>query len=223
MTISQRNDLSLRCIVSTPSGAADTVELPLVIVIHGRGADANDLADLAPYLDNGYRFVLPNAPRPFEIYSGMTAGFTWFDGWPAERESIAASRALLLAFIDEVVASYPTPDGKIVISGFSQGGMMSLDVGFRTERTIAGIVVMSGALYEDELPDLRAKKDRQVLLAHGTADEVIPINAARRTRRVLEDHGIEPEYHEFPIGHQVSEEELRVVGTFLERVLDANG
>src|SRR3978361_1728654 len=99
MTISQRNDLSLRCIVSTPSGAADTVALPLVIVIHGRGADANDLADPAPYLDPGYRSRLPNDPRPFEIYSGMTAGFTWFDGWPAERESIAASRALLLAFI----------------------------------------------------------------------------------------------------------------------------
>ena len=219
MTISQRNDLSLRCLVSTPGGAADTVELPLVIVIHGRGADANDLADLAPYLDNGYRFVLPNAPRPFELYAGMTAGFTWFDGWPPAPGSIAASRELLLEFIDEIVAHYPTPDGKIVISGFSQGGMMSLDAGFRTERTIAGIVVMSGALYEDELPDLRANRDRRVLIAHGTVDEVIPINAARRTRLLLQEHGIDPEYHEFPIGHQVSEEELRVVGKFLERVL----
>ncbi|MEA2569549.1 MAG: phospholipase/carboxylesterase [Acidobacteriota bacterium] len=221
MTISQRNDLSLRCIVSTPSGAADTVALPLVVVIHGRGADANDLADLAPYLDNGYRFVLPNAPRPFEIYPGMTAGFTWFDGWPPAPGSIDTSRRLLLTLIDELVANYPTPDGKIVISGFSQGGMMSLDVGFRTERAIAGIVVMSGALYEDEMPDLRAKNDRPVILAHGTADEVIPINAARRTRRVLEDHGIELEYHEFPMGHQVSEEELQAVGAFLERVLSS--
>jgi phospholipase/carboxylesterase len=221
MTTSVHNDLSLRYIASTPSGAADTVELPLVIVIHGRGADANDLADLAPYLDAGYRFIFPNAPRPFEPYPGMSAGFTWFDGWPAERSSIVASRNLMLEFIDELLVRYPTPDGKLVVSGFSQGGLMSLDVGFRTERTVAGIIVMSGALYEDDLPDLRARKNKRVLLAHGTADDVIPVNAARRTRRVLEEHGIEPEYHEFPMGHQVSEEELHVVGSFLMKVLSA--
>jgi phospholipase/carboxylesterase len=221
MTIARHNDLSLRYIVSTPSGAADTVELPLVIVIHGRGADANDLADLAPYLDDGYRFVFPNAPRPFELYPGMTAGFTWFDGWPAERTSIVASRELMLEFIDELVVRYPTPEGKIVLSGFSQGGMMSLDVGFRTERALAGIVVMSGALYEEDLPDLRAKKDQRVLLAHGTVDDVIPVMAARRTRLVLEEHGIRPEYHEFPIGHQVSDEEMRVIAKFLADVLSS--
>jgi phospholipase/carboxylesterase len=221
MTTSSHNDLSLRYIESMPSGAADTVELPLVVVIHGRGADANDLADLAPYLDGGYRFIFPNAPRPFEPYPGMSAGFTWFDGWPAERSSIVASRNLLLEFVDELVVRYPTPDGKIVISGFSQGGMMSLDVGFRTERTLAGIVVMSGALYEDDLPDLRARKHQRVLLAHGTVDDVIPVVAARRTRMVLEEHGIEPEYHEFPIGHQVSEEEMQVVAAFLENAFAA--
>ena len=151
----------------------------------------------------------------------MSAGFTWFDGWPAERSSIVASRNLLLEFVDELVVRYPTPDGKIVISGFSQGGMMSLDIGFRTERSLAGIVVMSGALYEDDLPDLRARKHQRVLLAHGTVDDVIPVVAARRTRMVLEEHGIEPEYHEFPIGHQVSEEEMQVVAAFLEDVFAA--
>ncbi|HUP45438.1 MAG TPA: hypothetical protein VM779_07990, partial [Thermoanaerobaculia bacterium] len=78
----------------TPSRRPDTAEMPLVMVMHGRGADANDLADIAPALDGpvGYRFVFPNAPKPFEAYPGMTFGYTWFDGWPPSAESIAASR-----------------------------------------------------------------------------------------------------------------------------------
>ena len=208
----------LKYLVNTPSGRPDGEELPLVVILHGRGADNRDLADLAPMLDDGRcRFVFPNAPRPFEAYPGMTFGWTWFDGWPPTRASIDESRRLLLAFLDEIVQRYPTSG--IILGGFSQGGLMSLDCGFRTTQPLAGIVVMSGAIFEDDLPDLRARRDQRVLLCHGTADDVIPVIAARRTRRVLEEHGIDPEYHEFPIGHQVSEEEIAVVAGFIRRCL----
>jgi len=193
-----------------------TAHAPLVICMHGRGADMNDLADLAPLLGSDCRFVFPNAPKPFEAYPGMTFGWTWFDGWPPSRESIAESRALLLDFIDEAVAQFAPPPGKLIISGFSQGALMSLDAGFRTKQEVAGIVVMSGAIFEDDPPPLRKLP---VLIAHGTEDEVIPVLAARRTRRVLEDHGVEPEYHEFPMGHQVSMEEIEVVRDFISRCL----
>lgn len=92
---------------------------------------------------------------------------------------------------------------------------MSLDVGFRTKQPIAGIVAMSGALHEADLPDLDSARDRRVLIVHGTMDDVIPVIAARRTRRVLEDHGIEPEYHEFPMGHFVTPESMAAVGNFI--------
>ncbi len=210
----------LKYLVSTPSGRPDSEELPLVVILHGRGADARDLADLAPMLDDGRcRFVFPNAPKPFEAYPGMTFGWTWFDGWPPTRASIDESRQLLLVFLDEIVERYPTPADQIVLGGFSQGALMSLDCGFRTKQPLAGIVVMSGGLYEDDLPNLRARAGQRVLICHGTADDVIPVIAARRTRRVLEEHGIEPEYHEFPIGHQVSEEEMAVVGEFIRKSL----
>jgi phospholipase/carboxylesterase len=219
MTISRHTDLSLRYVTSTPSGASDTAELPLVVVIHGRGADANDLVDLAPLIDDGYRFVFPNAPRPFEVGPGTSFGFSWFDGWPAEPGSLVSSRKLLLQFLDELIVRYPTPEGKVVLAGFSQGGLMSIDVGFRTERALAGIVVMSGAIYEQDLPDLRARKEQKIFIAHGTADDVIPVLAARRARRILEEHGVEPEYHELPIGHQVSDEEMRLIRAFLRRLI----
>lgn len=216
MSISLHDDLSLRYVLSVPTAKPDDSPTPLVVVMHGRGANANDLADIAPAIDAGYRFVFPNAPWALETYPGMTFGYTWFDGWPPAGDSVVESRNLLLSFIDEVVSRYATPEGKLIISGFSQGAMMSLDTGFRTRQKVAGIVVMSGALYEGGMADLRSHSDIPVLIVHGTEDDMIPVVAARRTRRVLEENGIEPEYHEFPMGHWVTPESLAVVRAFIQ-------
>ncbi|HUP46299.1 MAG TPA: alpha/beta hydrolase [Thermoanaerobaculia bacterium] len=214
-------DLPLAYALRTPSRRPDTAEMPLVMVMHGRGADANDLADIAQALDGpvGYRFVFPNAPKPFEAYPGMTFGYTWFDGWPPSAESIAASRRLLFDFLAQVTRRYPTPPGKIILSGFSQGALMALDVGLRTEMKIAGIVAMSGGLYEEGLPDLTGKRNLPILIVHGTADDMIPLPAARRARQVLERYGLQPEYAEFPMGHHVTPESMAVVADFLRRQL----
>jgi phospholipase/carboxylesterase len=217
MTLTRHDDLSLRYVLNVPSGKPDDTELPLVIVMHGRGADANDLADLAPMIDDGYRFVFPNAAKKFEPMPGYSFGFSWFDGWPPEGDSIVSSREKLLALIDELVERYPTPEGKIVVAGFSQGGMMAIDVGFRTTQKVAGIVCMSGAIYEADAPPLRKLP---VLIVHGTEDDMIPISAARRTRFVLEENGVTPEYQEFSMGHHVTPESMAVVRTFLRRALD---
>src|SRR5262245_58735968 len=214
-------EMPLRYVMSVPSGQPDGVPLPLVIVLHGRGADANDLADLAPMIDGpgGYRFVFANAPKPFEPYPGMTFGLTWFDGWPPTRESIAESRHLLLAFLDEIEARYPPKNGKLVLAGFSQGGLMALDAGFRTAWPLSGIVVMSGGLFEEDLGDLDGRRDQPVLIVHGTLDDMIPVVGARRARRVLEDHGVQPEYHELPMGHHVTQESMAVVADFIHRYM----
>lgn len=216
MTLTRHDDLTLRYVLNVPSRKPDDAAMPLVILMHGRGADANDLSDLAPMIDDGYRFVFPNAPKPFEPMPGYTFGYSWFDGWPPEGDSVVQSRRKLLAFIDELVARYPAPEGKIVVAGFSQGGMMAIDVGFRTTQQIAGIVVMSGGLFEADPPPLR---DLPILIVHGTEDEMVELFHARRTRFVLEEHGVHPEYHEFSMGHHVTPESLAVVREFLGRVL----
>ncbi|HUP49958.1 MAG TPA: alpha/beta hydrolase [Thermoanaerobaculia bacterium] len=204
-----------------PSGRPESEELPLVILIHGRGADAFDLAEVAPALDGpgGYRFVFPNAPKPFEAYPGMTFGFTWFDGWPPSPESVGESRRLLLQFLEQVTRRYPTPEGKVILSGFSQGALMALDAGLRTGMRLAGVVAMSGGIYEEQLPDLSSKKELPILIVHGTADDVIPLPAARRARQVLERHGLRPEYREFPMGHHVTAESMACVADFIRRCL----
>ena len=211
----------LRHLVRVPSRRADTEPLPMVVMIHGRGADMHDLADLAPMLDpaSGCRFVFPNAAKPFEPYPGMAMGWTWFDGWPPEGDSLVESRAEMLRFLDEIVAKYPTPEGKLVVGGFSQGALMALDSGLRTTQKLAGILAMSGGLYENDLPDLRTHAGLPVFIAHGTADDVVPVTHARRARRLLEDAGLDVTYDEYPMGHQVAAEEADAVREFLDRVL----
>lgn len=218
MSLTSHEDLSLKYVLNVPSDKPDTDELPLVVIMHGRGADAFDLADVAPMMDtpDGCRFVFPNAPRQFEAAPGMVFGWSWFDGWPPQGSTFGDSRKLVLQFLDEIVQRYPTPPGKLVIGGFSQGALMALDIGFRTEQPVAGIVAMSGALHEADLPTLRPMN---VLVVHGVQDDVIPVNAARRSRMVLEQHGVNPEYHEFPMGHFVTPESISTVRAFITRVV----
>ncbi|MGZ8831229.1 MAG: alpha/beta hydrolase [Thermoanaerobaculia bacterium] len=214
-------DLPLNYVLQTPSGKSEREPMPLVIIMHGRGADANDLADIAPMIDGpgGYRFLFPNAPKAWEAAPGMTIGYTWFEGLPPDPKSIEAARKIVLQSLDAALKRYPTPAGKVVLGGFSQGALMALDAGLRTTQPIAGIVVMSGALFEQDPPDVTAKKEVPILIAHGTADEMINVNMARRARRVLEERGLQVEYHEFPMGHQLTQESMAVVRGFISRCL----
>jgi len=214
-----REDLPLNYVIATPSQRPETDEMPLVVIMHGRGADANDLADIAPYIDGptGYRFLFPNAPNRWEAAPGMTFGFSWFDGLPPDAKELAKARAGLNEFLDAALKKFPTPKGEVVLAGFSQGALMALDTGLRRD-DLAGIVAMSGALAEHDLPQLR--KEQRVLIVHGSFDEMINVNMARRARRVLEQSGLDPEYHEFPMGHQVSQESMQIVGEFIRKCLE---
>lgn len=217
-----RSDLPLKYVINTPSGRPDTDEMPLAVIMHGRGADAHDLAGIAPMIDGpaGYRFVFPNAPNACEAAPGMSFGFTWFEGLPPEPKSLETSRRLVTDFLQQIAKRYPTPPGKVVLGGFSQGALLALDVGLRMTQPLAGIVAMSGALDEHDLPDLSTRKNQRVLIVHGTGDEMINVNMARRARRTLEQQGLSPQYHEFAIGHQVTQESLAVVAGFIRNCME---
>lgn len=211
----------LRYRVEVPTRRPDSEPMPMVLLIHGRGADMNDLADLAPLFDSasGCRFVFPNAAKPFEPMPGMSVGWTWFEGWPPQHDSVVDSRAEMLRFIDEITEKYPTPEGKLIVAGFSQGALMALDSGLRTQKKLAGIIAMSGGLYERDLLDLSVHKALPILIAHGSQDDVVPVNNARRARAVLENAGLDVEYHEYPMSHQVAMEEAQDVKRFIEKVM----
>ena len=221
-------DLTLRYLSTIPSGRADDEPMPTIVLMHGRGADAHDLADLAPMLDvaPGCRFVFPNAPRPWEAAPGMTFGFTWFDGWPPDPASVSASRELILKFVDEIKALHPTTT--LFLGGFSQGAMMALDAGLRTD--VDAIIALSGGLYELPPPGVvhasgvpsKARGDARttpIFIANGTADDVVPVVYGRRARLTLEEHKFDVYYHEYPMGHQIVMEELEDLRAFINWIL----
>ena len=127
----------------------------LVILLHGLGADGNDLIGLAPYwapMLPEAEFLSPNAPFPCDM---APYGYQWFssqDRNPAAvLAGVRAAAPILDAFIDEALAARGLGDGDLALVGFSQGTMMSLFVGLRRAQPAAGIVGFSGRLLAPEL------------------------------------------------------------------------
>jgi phospholipase/carboxylesterase len=197
---------------------------PLIISIHGRGADASDLAGLASEIaPERYRWVLPQGPRPVDLGGGYT-GWAWYELGEQQSETVVESRDRLAAFIDAMLAELGVARARTVIMGFSQGSVMALHVGLTSEEPFGSVVVMSGHLPAAEAlePILPERRDRSVLVVHGTEDQTLPIERGRRVRAALEGAGLKPEYHEFRMGHQITPESLAVVSEFIQRTVPPN-
>jgi phospholipase/carboxylesterase len=196
-------------------------DMPLIISIHGRGADAADLAGLASEIGpEKYRWILPQGPRPVELGMGYV-GWAWYELGDQQAETVVDSRDRLEAFINHMLAERNVSRDQTVIMGFSQGSVMALHVGLASPEPFGSVVVMSGHLpAADALkPILPERRDRRVLVVHGTEDPTLPIERGRIVRATLEEAGLHPEYHEFHMGHQITPESLSVVSEFILRTV----
>jgi len=201
-----------------------TPATPLIISIHGRGADATDLAGLAQEINpEAYRWVLPQGPRPVELGIGYV-GWAWYELGDQQAETVVESRDRLAGFVDHMLKELNVERSRTVIMGFSQGSVMALHVGLSSEEPFGSVVVMSGHLPAAEAlkPILPERRDRQVLVVHGTEDPTLPIERGRIVRATLEEAGLKPEYHEFHMGHQITAESLEVVREFISRTVPPN-
>lgn len=161
----------------------------LVILLHGLGADGNDLIALAPHLAQGApaaAFVSPHAPFPCDM---APFGRQWFSlqnrAPDAVLGGLRAAALHLDAFIDAELARHGLGDDRLALIGFSQGTMMALHVGLRRPRPCAAILGFSGALVGPEtLPDEIASRP-PVLLVHGDADEIVPFQALAAAEAAL--------------------------------------
>ncbi len=194
----------------------------LVVLLHGLGADGNDLISLAPYWGPALpdaEFVSPDAPFPCDM---APFGRQWFSLQDRSPErvlaGVRASAAMLDGFLDEALAARGLDGGRLALVGFSQGTMMSLYTGLRRAVAPAGIVGFSGALVgADTLPqEIRARPP--VLLVHGDADEVVPAQDMPLAVKALEAAGVKVESLIRPgLGHGIDEEGLKRGGAFLRR------
>ncbi len=195
----------------------------LVILLHGVGADGNDLIGLAPHfrqvLPNAL-FVSPNAPHP---YDGAPSGHQWFSIQDFGRESrLAGAQAAaptLNAFIDGLLADMGLAEDKLALIGFSQGTMMSLYVGLRRAKPLAGIIGYSGMLIGADLLADEIRSRPPVLLVHGEADPLLPIESLAAARTGLEAVDIVVDSHARPgLGHGIDEEGIRLGMEFLAKI-----
>ncbi|MFV2089436.1 MAG: alpha/beta hydrolase [Pseudomonadales bacterium] len=211
----------------------DTVEIDpdseptgSVIWLHGLGADAHDFEPIVPLLDldQPIRFVFPNAPvRPVTINAGMEMR-AWYDidpGAPlAGEEEIRSSARAIEALVAKEVAAGIEP-ARIVLAGFSQGGVIALHLGLRANHRFAGIMALSTYVHDHENVAAEvsfASIDTPIFMAHGLADPMIPIARAVTSREALSALNYQVEWHEYGMGHQVCPEEIAAISSWINRI-----
>ena len=211
-------------LVGPRHGAQPGTAKTLVVLLHGLGADGHDLISLAPLLAGSLAdaaFVSPHAPFPCDM---APMGYQWFSVQDRTPEAMLAGVRMaaspLEAFIEREMGNAGLDESKTALVGFSQGTMMSLFVGPRREKQLAGIVGFSGRLIAPELLIDEIKSKPPVLLTHGTADEVVPHDSLAQAEQGLTAAGIEVETLSCPgIGHGIDENGLVKGAEFLHKVL----
>ena len=215
-------------IVETGSGTPDSC----VIWLHGLGADGHDFEPIVPELglspDFNIRFVFPHAPMiPVTINQGFVMR-AWYDiaaADIAERQDevgIRASQDLLVELIEGQIAQ-GIDSARIVLAGFSQGGVIALQTGLRFNKPLAGIMALSTYLpLAESLADEKSEVNAglPIFLAHGSVDTIIPVDLAYRTRGHLEKQGYQPKWIEYDdMAHSVCAQEIDDMSQWLESVM----
>jgi phospholipase/carboxylesterase len=182
--------------ISDPVGA--------IVALHGWGANAEDLANLAPAFNvPNYLMLFPEAPfdRP-----NVQGGKMWYDFQDITSTQLQVSKALLKSYL-ESLTEMGIP---IFLLGFSQGAAMTLDVGL--EFNLAGLICLSGYLH----PTItKTASTSPILIIHGNQDPVVPIIAAQSAKATLTKMGAKVTYAEFAMGHEINGSAIATVRTFI--------
>jgi phospholipase/carboxylesterase len=212
-------------------------EGPVVVLLHGFGAPGEDLVGLWRVLDvpRGTRFVFPAAPLSLGGGYGMTARAWWMiDMVALDRavregrsrdlsgevpEGLAEARAKVRSLLDAVEAQLRP--SALLLGGFSQGAMLSLDVALHDPRPLAGLALFSGTLLAESEwgPRFASRAGLPVVQSHGTHDPLLPYAMAETLRDRMSAAGLEVDFVPFRGGHEIPPGVLQRFGALAHRAL----
>lgn len=200
--------LSLEHLVKPAEGIPST-EAPVIFMFHGYGSNEADLFSFAAELPDQFFVISARAP-----YNLMPNAYAWYainfdadaNKW-SDHEQAVKSRDLIAQFIDEACEAYELPKNKVNLMGFSQGSILSYAVALTYPEKIKNVLALSGYINEDILTkkvNIQDYSHLAVYASHGSVDQVIPAEWARKTPGLMDALNIQNTYEEFPVGHGVA-------------------
>lgn len=222
------NEQDLPYVEVNPSNTAKAT----VIWLHGLGDSGNGFAPIVPELNIpealAIRFIFPHAPvRPITINNGMSMR-AWYDiksmDFKSRADSVGVkeSAALVQALIEKEITN-GIPANKIVLAGFSQGGVIALHLGTRYSQTLGGIMSLSSYMCEPEKlaeEAHAANKQTSIFVAHGQQDDVIPMSIGNTAFDTLKSNGYSATWNQYMMQHNVCVEELNDISAWLQAKLE---
>ncbi|WP_394130027.1 alpha/beta hydrolase [Shewanella maritima] len=210
-------------IIVEPNNAATSC----VVWLHGLGDSGAGFAPVVPVLglpeDHATRFIFPHAPEQAVTINGGFVMRSWYDiksmdiNGRAYMPDLLASEKIVKGILNEQISA-GIPADKIILAGFSQGGVMSLFTGLRFEQKLAGIMGLSCYLATGEaLPEQLAdsNKNTPILQHHGSQDEVVPVQAGQMAYSTLKQAGYQTHWQTYPMGHSVLPAQLQTIGQWI--------
>lgn len=200
-------NLSLEYLIREPKIKQD--KNPLLLLLHGYGSNEADLFSFASELPDEYYIISARAPYDLQYgsYAWYAINFDADQNKFSDHEQAKISRDLIAQFIDELIETYPIDTNDITLLGFSQGSILSYAVALSHPEKIKRVIALSGYVSEPILEENYRNNDFSnlgIFASHGTVDQVIPVEWARKTKPFLDNLGIESTYKEYPVGHGVA-------------------
>ena len=212
--------MNLHYLVQEPKVKHD--KNPLLLLLHGYGSNEEDLFSFAPELPDDSYVISVRAPYDLQPY-----GHAWYaihfdadENKFSDNVQAKQSVEIIASFIDEIVKQYPIDSKNITLIGFSQGAILSYATALTYPEKISKVVALSGYFNQEILPeviDTKAISHLKFFVSHGSVDQVIPVDWARKAKPALENLGLEVEYQEYPIGHGVSPKNFYDFKNWLQR------
>ena len=212
--------MNLHYLVQEPKTIKD--QNPLLILLHGYGSNEEDLFSFATELPDDSYVISVRAPYDLQPY-----GHAWYaihfdadENKFSDNVQAKQSVEIIASFIDEIVKQYPIDTNNVTLIGFSQGAILSYATALTYPEKISKVVALSGYFNQEILPeiiDTKAISHLKFFVSHGSVDQVIPVDWARKAKPALENLGLEVEYQEYPIGHGVSPKNFYDFKNWLQR------